>query len=73
MRGGDVIIMSSRLVLLTANSLRAVRLSQLVSRKGLGEGRMGEWKFTGNLSGVTGDAGEKRRCLLSTWGGVDIW
>lgn len=47
-------------------------LSQLESRKGLGEreGWAGEWKRAGNLSGVAGDEGEKRRCLLSRGGGV---
>lgn len=47
-------------------------LSQLESRKGLGEreGSVGEWKWAGNLSGVAGEEGEKSRCLLSRGGGV---
>ena len=55
-----------------AISFRAVRLSQLVSRESLEveEGRTGEWKLAGNLSGVAGEEGEKRRCRLSRGGGV---
>lgn len=55
-------------------SLRAVRLSQLESRQGWGEteGRTGERKWRGNLSGVVGEEGEKRRCRLRIGGGVEL-
>ena len=33
-------------------------------------GADGDWKSTGNLSGVAGDDGEKRRCRLRRGGGV---
>lgn len=62
--------MMSLLLLLrsqAAISSRAVRLSLLRSRVGLGakgEGRTGEWKLAGNLDGVAGEGGEKSRCLL---------
>ena len=48
----------------------AITLSQLESKEGRGEGRTGDWKSTGNLSGVAGDDGEKRRCRFSKGGGV---
>lgn len=55
-----------------ASSFRAVRLSQLESRKSLGEGegRAGERYLARNFSGLLGEEGEKRRCLFSRGGGV---
>lgn len=57
---------------IAASSPRAVRLSELESKIGLGEleRRAGDWKLAGNLSGVVGEDGEKRRWRFRMGGGV---